>query len=73
MDASILIATYNRAASLGRTLESLTLLRVPDGCTWEVAVIDNGSTDDTATVAGAFRDRLHCVWPASRSRARATP
>ena len=42
---SVVIATYNRAADLRDTLESLAGLQ-PDG-PWEVIVVDNNSTDDT--------------------------
>jgi glycosyltransferase involved in cell wall biosynthesis len=45
---SIVIATYNRAADLRATLNSLNDLQ-PDG-PWEVIVVDNNSSDDTDTV-----------------------
>jgi len=55
MDFSVVIATYNRAADLRATLDSLAGLR-PRG-DWEVVVVDNNSTDDTrATVEAAARD-----------------
>ena len=48
---SILIATFNRAAVLQKTLESLASLQ-PEG-SWEVIVIDNNSPDDTPQVVEA--------------------
>jgi glycosyltransferase involved in cell wall biosynthesis len=48
MKYSIVIATYNRAADLRDTLDSLAGLR-PDG-DWEVIVVDNNSPDDTRVV-----------------------
>ena len=48
MKYSIVIATYNRAADLNGTLESLAALR-PDG-PWEVIVVDNNSPDATREV-----------------------
>jgi glycosyltransferase involved in cell wall biosynthesis len=45
MKFSVVIATYNRAAELGETLESLAALDVADF--WEVIVVDNNSTDST--------------------------
>jgi len=48
---SILIATFNRAAVLQQTLESLATLQ-PDG-SWEVIVVDNNSPDDTRQVVEA--------------------
>jgi glycosyltransferase involved in cell wall biosynthesis len=49
-DATILIATYNRAPLLGETLDSIRRLRVRPGRAWEVLVVDNNSTDDTRAV-----------------------
>lgn len=49
LDASVLIATYNRAALLDETLTWLARLRVPSR-TWEVIVIDNNSKDGTRAV-----------------------
>ena len=50
MDASILICTYNRATSLGRTLASLTrMTRRPD-IAFEVVAVDNNSSDATQKV-----------------------
>jgi glycosyltransferase involved in cell wall biosynthesis len=51
MRFSVVIATYNRAADLRATLESLARLR-PQG-TWEVIVVDNNSTDATSSVVTA--------------------
>ena len=50
LDATVLIATYNRAAFLDRTLQSLRELRVAPGRTWDVIVVDNNSSDDTRAV-----------------------
>ena len=45
---SVVIATFNRAARLKRTLEALRCQRyLPDD---EVIVVDNGSSDETASV-----------------------
>jgi glycosyltransferase involved in cell wall biosynthesis len=49
-DATVLIATYNRAALLDETLESLRGLRVAPGRTWNVIVVDNNSSDQTRAV-----------------------
>lgn len=51
IDASVLIATYNRAALLDETLTSLGRMPVSPRRSWEVLVIDNNSSDNTrATV-----------------------
>lgn len=48
MRFSIVIATYNRADELVKTLESLRTLRV--GAPWEVVIVDNNSRDNTREV-----------------------
>ncbi len=50
---SVVIASYNGAGSIGRCLESLTRQAVPCGL-YEVIVVDNNSTDDTAKVASKY-------------------
>ncbi len=54
---SVIIPTYNRAGLLRRTLESLTRQSLP-AADFEVLVVDDGSSDDTAAVAESFRGRL---------------
>ena len=54
MDISVVLATYNRAASLQDTFESFTKLAVPAGITWELLVVDNNSTDETRSVVERF-------------------
>ena len=54
-DASIIISTRNRAPSLARCLETVRLIRAETP--WELIVVDNGSTDDTAEVLRAFAQR----------------
>ena len=50
IDATVLIATYNRSVLLGETLASLRALRVAPDRRWEVLVVDNNSTDSTRAV-----------------------
>jgi glucosyl-dolichyl phosphate glucuronosyltransferase len=50
LDATLLIATYNRAALLDETLDSIRLLQVRPGRRWEVIVVDNNSTDATREI-----------------------
>ncbi|AKU13562.1 hypothetical protein AzCIB_3669 [Azoarcus sp. CIB] len=62
MDASVIVCTYNRAASLRDTLRALRALQVSAGRRWEVVVVDNNSSDGTrAEVEAAQRD-----WPQLR-------
>lgn len=51
------ICTWNRAAALRRTLESMERLEPIDG-PWELIVVDNNSTDDTPAVLADFATRL---------------
>jgi abequosyltransferase len=52
---SICIPTFNRAAFIGETLESIVQQAVPE---IEVVVSDNASADNTAEIVESFRDRL---------------
>jgi len=54
---NVVICTYNRAASLKRTLASLEVSRTPAHLQWEVIVVDNNSKDDTKAVVESFRQR----------------
>ena len=50
---SLIVATYNRAESLLRTLESV-VLQSADPQLWECVVVNNNSTDNTAEAFAAF-------------------
>jgi len=52
---SICIATFNRAAFIGETLDSV-VRECPIGV--EIVILDGGSTDDTALVVGRFKSRF---------------
>ena len=56
--ATVAICTRNRAAMLARVLEGFCAQHVPEGTSWELLVIDNGSTDGTVESAAAFVGRL---------------
>jgi len=57
IDLSVIIATYNRAEILRRTLESMTVLE-RDGLSVEFVVVDNNNSDHTKQVIESFTDRL---------------
>lgn len=63
-DVSVVIPTYNRASLLPATLESVLNQHVND-VSFEVIVVDNNSTDDTAAVVRSVQAtagaRLHYV------------
>ena len=70
MKYSVVIATYNRAADLRETLQSLASLQ-PDGA-WEVIVVDNNSPDRTRAVveeaARSFPVPLRYLFEAQQGR-----
>ena len=54
---AVLIATYNRAALLGETLDVLARCDTDPHFPWEVIVVDNNSTDDTRGIVESRQDR----------------
>jgi L-malate glycosyltransferase len=54
---TVLIATHNGASTLPEVLEAYRRLVPPDGG-WKLVVVDNASTDETASVIRSFADRL---------------
>lgn len=57
MDASVVVCTYNRCASLADTLEALAAQQVPEGFGWELIVVDNNSRDATQRTVTDFQAR----------------
>jgi len=55
---SVVVPTYNRAAYLGETLDSIL---GQDHPAVEVVVVDDGSTDGTAQVLSTYTDRVRVV------------
>lgn len=51
---SVIVPAYNAAAFIAQALESLIAQSVPN---WEAIVIDDGSADDTISVASNFAER----------------
>jgi glycosyltransferase involved in cell wall biosynthesis len=58
LEISVVVCTRNRAADLDRLLTAVCDIAVPDGLNWEVVIVDNGSTDDTAKIVGKYNSRL---------------
>lgn len=54
MDVSVIVPTYNRAASLVKTLSTLENLTCSPGLSWELLVVDNNSPDQTRQIVQAF-------------------
>lgn len=51
---AIIIPAYNAERYLYATLRSCVDLDVPDGCSLEIIVVDDGSSDSTASISVAF-------------------
>src|ERR1700730_18373678 len=54
MHISVVLCTYNRASSLGKTFESLRQMTVPPVLKWELIVVDNNSADNTYAAVTEF-------------------
>jgi glycosyltransferase involved in cell wall biosynthesis len=57
MNVTVIVCTFNRCQDLARALESIAASKMPNAITWEVVVVDNNSTDQTAEVVEDFRRR----------------
>jgi GT2 family glycosyltransferase len=66
---SVVVCSYNGARTIAECLQSLSALEYPD---YEVIVVDDGSTDDTAAIARGFDVRLRCTPNRGLSAARNT-
>ena len=62
---SIITATYNRAHTLPRAIESVLRQDYPD---WELIIVDDGSTDNTAEVLARYQDPRIRVLKHDRNR-----
>lgn len=62
-ELAIIIPTYNRAETVGRTIESVLAAERPDT---EIIVVDDGSTDRTVDVLNRYRNRISVVTFARR-------
>ncbi len=75
LDATVLIATYNRARLLDETLTCLARMSVTPSLRWEAVVVDNNSSDDTRAVVerhiAGFPVRLRYLFEPKQGRSSA--
>jgi glucosyl-dolichyl phosphate glucuronosyltransferase len=57
MDVTVAICTWNRRDLLDATLTGLAQVEVPRSTSWEVLVVDNGSSDGTADLLATWANR----------------
>lgn len=62
---SIITATYNRAALVGRAIDSVLRQTYPD---WELIIVDDGSTDETPVVLETYADDRLRIYRHDRNR-----
>ena len=66
VDITVVVCTYNRAATLEKALESIAASVISPTVTWEVVVVDNNSSDETRQVVekfcGAFPRRFRYLF-----------
>ena len=59
LDFTVVIPTYNGANRLGLVLEKLQAQVNIESINWEIIVVDNNSTDDTAQVIQKYQNSWH--------------
>ncbi|MGH7844648.1 MAG: glycosyltransferase family 2 protein [Candidatus Binatia bacterium] len=61
MDLTVMICTWNNSKQLGITLDAISRCTIPSDLKWELVLVNNNSTDNTADVAREFTTKLPLV------------
>lgn len=61
MDISVVIPAFNEAESLPALCEELLIELQKLGLTYEIIIVNDGSTDDSARIADALSSRMECL------------
>lgn len=59
---SVVVSTCNRSSELPRLFEALSRQTVAASLPWEVILVDNASSDDTASVIESLKGMLPCAF-----------
>ena len=62
MDVSVIVCTWNNSQRLAIALAAIRECHIPLDVRWELVLVNNGSTDDTRTVAQRFAEGLPLVY-----------
>src|ERR1051325_3991500 len=66
---SVIIPTYNRADFIRKPIDSVLAQKFSS---WELIIVDDGSTDNTGQVVKSFTDsRIHYVYQSNQERSAA--
>ncbi|MBE9179227.1 glycosyltransferase family 2 protein [Oculatella sp. LEGE 06141] len=63
LDFTVVVPTYNGATRLPLVLERLRSQVTPEPLTWEILVVDNNSTDNTAAIVQAYQTHWDYPFP----------
>ncbi|MBW4449606.1 MAG: hormogonium polysaccharide biosynthesis glycosyltransferase HpsE [Spirirestis rafaelensis WJT71-NPBG6] len=63
LDFTVAIPTYNGESRLPELLERLRNQLYTEQLSWEIIVVDNNSTDNTARVVQAYQENWQCPYP----------
>jgi dolichol-phosphate mannosyltransferase len=68
MTISIIIPVYNEFRTFAQVLERVRAARLPEGCSKEIVVVDDGSTDGTRKLLAGYEQPGLIVHHATRNR-----
>jgi glycosyltransferase involved in cell wall biosynthesis len=60
---TVVICTYNGANRLPYLLDQLISQFIPNHFLWEIIIVDNNSSDQTASVIQQYQSQYHCIVP----------
>jgi len=63
LDFTVVIPTYNGSDRLAKLLERLRNQQHTENISWEIIVVDNNSTDNTAQVIQSYQENWQCLYP----------